>query len=63
MSFSKPRFTDKYEYECIRECSKFNYFVLGGKEKLWKDILLENLTNQIQLLVIVIFQSSKVTLI
>ena len=35
MSFSKPRFTDKYEWEIIRECSKQGYVVLGGKEKLW----------------------------
>ena len=35
MSFSCPRFTDKYEYEIIRECSKQGYIILGGKEKLW----------------------------
>lgn len=35
MSFSKPRFTDKYEWEVIRECSKQGYIILGGKEKLW----------------------------
>lgn len=35
MSFSKPRFTDKYQWEIIRECSKQGYCVLGGKEKLW----------------------------
>ena len=35
MSFSKPRFTNKYEYEIIRECSKQGYIILGGKEKLW----------------------------
>ena len=35
MSFSLPRFTDKYEWEIIRECSKLGYIVLGGKEKLW----------------------------
>ena len=36
MSFGSPRFTDKYEWEIIRECSKKEYLVLGGKEKLWK---------------------------
>ena len=36
MSFGSPRFTDKYEWEIIRECSKLNYKVIGGKEKLWK---------------------------
>ena len=36
MSFGVPRFTDKFEWEIIRECSKQGYFVIGGKEKLWK---------------------------
>ena len=36
MSFSIPRFTDKYEWEIIRECSKSGYGIIGGKEKLWK---------------------------
>ena len=35
MSFGVPRFTDKYEWEILRECSKLGYFILGGKEKLW----------------------------
>ena len=35
MSFSKPRFTNDFEYEIIRECSKLGYIILGGKEKLW----------------------------
>ena len=39
MSFSKPRFTDEYEWEIIRECSKLGYVVLGGKERLWKHFL------------------------
>ena len=36
MSFGAPRFTDKYEWEIIRECSKLGYITIGGKEKLWK---------------------------
>ena len=36
MSFGVPRFTDKYEWEIIRECSKLGYIIVGGKEKLWK---------------------------
>ena len=36
MSFGVPRFTNKYEWEIIRECSKLGYIVLGGKERLWK---------------------------
>ena len=39
ISFSIPRFTDKYEYECIRECSKLNYCIVGGKSKLFKYFL------------------------
>ena len=39
MSFGKPRFTDKYEWEIIRECSKLGYQILGGKEKLWSYFL------------------------
>lgn len=35
MSFGCPRFTDKYEWEIIRECSKLGYFIIGGKNKLW----------------------------
>jgi AraC-like DNA-binding protein len=35
MSFSLPRFTDKYEWEIIRETSKLDYIIIGGKEKLW----------------------------
>lgn len=36
MSLGSPRFTDKYEWEILRECSKLGYCVVGGKEKLWK---------------------------
>lgn len=36
MSFGVPRFTNDFEWEIIRECSKLNYFVIGGKERLWK---------------------------
>ena len=36
MSFGVPRFTNKYEWEIIRECSKLGYIILGGKERLWK---------------------------
>ena len=39
ISFGSPRFTDKYEWEIIRECSKLGYQVVGGKEKLWKYFL------------------------
>ena len=36
MSFGKPRFNKKVEWELIRECSKLGYFIIGGKEKLLK---------------------------
>ena len=39
ISFSKPRFTKKYEWEIIRECSKRNYCIIGGKAKLFKYFL------------------------
>ena len=35
MSFGSPRFLDSIEWEIIRECSKSDYIILGGKEKLW----------------------------
>lgn len=35
-SFSKPRFSKKYDYELVRECSKNGYLVYGGKSKLFK---------------------------
>lgn len=35
ISFGSPRFSTEYEWEIIRECSKLNYCILGGKEKLW----------------------------
>jgi hypothetical protein len=36
MSFSKPRYNKNYEWEMIRECSKQNARVIGGKGKLLK---------------------------
>lgn len=36
MSFGKPRFNSKVEWELIRECSKLGYSIIGGKEKLLK---------------------------
>lgn len=38
-SFSKPRFSKKYEWELIRECSKIGLSVVGGKSKLFKHFL------------------------
>lgn len=39
MSFSKPRFNKKYEWEMIRECTKCGYGVVGGKERLFKNFI------------------------
>ena len=36
MSFGCPRFNSNYEWEIIRECSKLNNIIVGGKERLWK---------------------------
>ena len=39
MSFGVPRFTNKYEWEILRECSKVEWGIVGGKEKLWNYFL------------------------
>ena len=39
MSFGVPRFADTIEWEIIRECSKDDTIILGGKEKLWNFFL------------------------
>ncbi len=36
MSFSKPRFNKKYQYEMIRYCNKIYTSVIGGASKLFK---------------------------
>lgn len=36
MSFSKSRYSSKYDYENIRTCTKINYHVVGGFSKLLK---------------------------
>lgn len=36
MSFGKPRFNTKYEYELIRLCWKYNTIIVGGTEKIFK---------------------------
>ena len=35
MSFTKPRFTKKYEYELLRLCTKYNMMIIGGTQKLF----------------------------
>ena len=36
MTFSKPRFSKKYEYELVRFCNKLGYHIPGGASKLLK---------------------------
>lgn len=36
MTFIKPRFNKKYQWELARFCSKMNYSVVGGASKLFK---------------------------
>ena len=35
MTFGKPRYNKNYQYELLRLCTKFNYKVIGGAEKLF----------------------------
>ena len=39
LSFSKPRFTDKYDFELLRFCNKTGLTVVGGASKLFKHFL------------------------
>ncbi len=39
MSFGKPRYNKKYEWELHRLCTKYNYSVIGGSEKLFKHFI------------------------
>ena len=36
LSFGKPRYNKKYEYEILRFCNKLNYNIIGGFSKLLK---------------------------
>lgn len=36
MTFSKSRYSNKYEYELLRLCSKSTYSVIGGASKMFK---------------------------
>lgn len=42
MSFGKPRFNKKYEYELIRFSNKLGYIVIGGASKLFKAFVKDN---------------------
>ena len=47
MSFGKPRYNKKYEYELLRLCTKFGYKVLGGAQKLFNNFIKEYNPNTI----------------
>lgn len=36
MTFGKPRYNKNYEYELLRLCTKSDYKIIGGSEKLFK---------------------------
>ena len=39
MSFCKPRYNKKYEWELLRLCTKYSYSVIGGANKLLKSFI------------------------
>ena len=39
MSFCKPRYSKKYQYELLRLCTKYGYSVIGGSNKLFKNFI------------------------
>lgn len=40
-TFGKSRFTNKYDWELLRLCTKFRYKVIGGASKLFKKFILD----------------------
>lgn len=36
MVFGKPRYNKKYQWENLRLCTKFGYYIVGGAQKLFK---------------------------
>ena len=47
MTFGKPRYNNKYEYELLRLCTNSKYTVVGGAQKLFKHFLSEYKPNSI----------------
>lgn len=41
MTFGEPRFSKKYEYELIRLCTKYNYIIIGGVQRLFNKFIKE----------------------
>ena len=42
ISFSRPRFTDKYDFELLRFCHKAGYTVIGGASKLFSHFIVNH---------------------
>ena len=42
MSFCKPRYNKKYQWELLRLCTKFGYVVIGGANRLLKNFIRSN---------------------
>lgn len=41
MTFGKPRYNKNYQWELLRLCTKFGYYVVGGAERLFKHFVRE----------------------
>lgn len=41
MTFGRPRYNKNYQWELLRLCTKFEYFVVGGAERLFKHFVRE----------------------
>ena len=39
MSFCKPRYSTKHQYELLRLCTKYGYSVIGGSNRLFKNFI------------------------
>ena len=47
MTFGKPRYNKKYEWELLRLCSDYKYNIIGGANKLFKHFLTDYKPNSI----------------
>lgn len=47
MTFGKPRYNKKFEWELLRLCTKSDMSVVGGAERLWKKFLADYTPNSV----------------
>ena len=47
MTFGKPRYSSKYEWELLRLCSSSNYAVVGGANRLWMHFIRTHQPNSV----------------